>query len=315
MTVSNNILRNGTVLPSGLLSSSSTSMGDAFKKTYQNHSLRVGIVIQSYGISDPNNINKRVPEYDVMTFEQNEDQGSTTIIYKRCPYATSFGSIADFFEVNLRKLTKKTTQGPTPSPSGQNGAIVLLLCLNSLSDTGIIVGALTHPDRPTTLVDDSPRLAGEYNGVAIAVNPDGSTSLTFNGATDNNGNIIDSSQGSTTLQIKTDGSFVLNHSTINLDLERSGDATITVKGNGNVTINASAAVNVNCENATVTAQQTATVEGTTVKLGKNASEAVIKGDTFKKYFDQHIHPTAVGPSGPVVIPMPASTLSTKVKTE
>ena len=310
-----NVLPNGTVLPFGLLSTSSTAMSDAFKKTYQNHALRVGIVIQSYPIKDPNNVNKKVPEYDVMTFEQNEDQGSTVITYKHCTATSSFGSIADFFEVNLRKLKKKKTKGVTPSFNGQNGAIVLLLCLNGMSDKAIIMGALSHPDRPTTLVDDQPRLSGEYNGVAIAVNPDGSTSLTFNGATDNDGNVTNSSQGPTTLQIKTDGSFILTHSTITLDLERSGDATLSVTGNGNVTINGASNVNVNAQNATVTAQQTATVEGQIVKLGKNATEAVIKGDTFKKYFDQHIHPTAVGPSGPPVTPMPPSTLSTKVKTE
>ncbi len=283
-----NILQNGTVLPSGLLGVSHTAMGGAFRKTYQNYALRVGIVLQSYAISDPNNINKKVPEYDVMTFEQDGDQGSTTIIYKRCIFNSSFGSVADFFEANLRKLTKKTTPGPTPSPSGQDGAIVLLLCLNGMSDKAVIIGSLSHPDRPTTLVDDSPRLAGEYNGVAIAVNPDGSTSLTWNGPTNNDGTPVTAGQTPTTIQIATDGSLAISTSQ-------------------NVTIN--------CTNATVTATNIATVEGKTVKLGANATEAVIKGNTFQQYFNQHTHPTAVGPSGPPIMPMPNSNLSTKVVTE
>lgn len=93
-----NILDNGTVLPSGLLSGHSTAVRDAFKKTYENTALRVGIVTQSYGIQDPSNVSKTFPEYDVMAIEQNGDQGSTPITYKRCLAASGFGSIADFLK-------------------------------------------------------------------------------------------------------------------------------------------------------------------------------------------------------------------------
>ena len=61
----------------------------------------------------------------------------------------------------------------------------------------VIIGGLTHPDRQTNLISTEPQLYGEYNGIATVINPDGSASLTFNGATDNNGEVIDSSQGTT----------------------------------------------------------------------------------------------------------------------
>lgn len=53
----------------------------------------------------------------------------------------------------------------------------------------------------------------------------------------------------------------------------------------------------------------------TIKLGASAGEKVVLGDTFMQLFNQHTHPTGVGPSGPPTPPMAASHLSTKVKTE
>ena len=236
-----NFLRNGTILPSGLLCSNPGDAMGAFKKTYQNSSLRFGIVIASYDKDDVNNISKLFPEYDVFVFEQNENKSSTPITYKNCTCASGFGSKADFFEARLRAYTKKTTKATTISLSGQNGAIVLLLCLNGLSDTGIIISALSHPDRPTTLTGSDPHLEGEYNGVNIKVNADGSTSLTFNGAKDNDGNIINASQGVTEIKIEKDGSFQVDHSAITFRLDKSGDATLTA--NNDVNVNAKGSIN------------------------------------------------------------------------
>lgn len=231
-----NFLKNGTVLPSGLVGVSSGASSGAFRKTYQNCYLRTGIVNASYEIGDIGNINKSVPEYDVLVFEQNEDRGATPIIYKHCVFATSFGSKVDFFEAHLRTFTKKSTKNPTITSSGQNGAVVLLLCLNGLSDTGIIISALSHPDRSTTLIDAGPHLEGEYNGVNIKVNQDGSTSLSFNGAKDSDGKLIDSSQGTTTLKIEKDGSFQVDNSSTQLRLDKNGTITLTAKKDANIVV-------------------------------------------------------------------------------
>lgn len=247
----NNLLDNGAVLPYGLIGVDGDATLGAFRKTYQNYTLRVGIVTAYYGIKDFNNVNKAVPEYDVFVFEQNEDKGSTVITYKNCVAVSTFGSKADFLEAKLREFTKKTTKDTVISPSGQNGAIVLLLCLNGLSDTGIIVGSLLHPDRVTTLKDSEPHLEGEYNGVNIKVDSDGSATFTFKGATDNDGKITDPSQGPTVAQIEKDGSFQLKHSTITFRLDRNGTATLTtqkdvdlkVTGDVNVTASGKAVVN------------------------------------------------------------------------
>jgi uncharacterized protein involved in type VI secretion and phage assembly len=53
-----------------------------------------------------------------------------------------------------------------------------------------------------------------------------------------------------------------------------------------------------------------------IKLGsKDASERLVLGDTFMQLFNQHTHPTGVGPSGPTQNQMMDSHLSKKNKTE
>ena len=52
-----------------------------------------------------------------------------------------------------------------------------------------------------------------------------------------------------------------------------------------------------------------------IKLCASAAEKVVLGDTFMQLFNQHTHPTGVGPSGPPVQPMTSSHLSAKVTTE
>lgn len=72
---------------------------------------------------------------------------------------------------------------------------------------------------------------------------------------------------------------------------------------------------------------TATIKAGTIELGAAAIESLVKGDAFKTFldvfllttFNGHLHPTAAtGPPSPPTLlatAMPASTLSTKSKTE
>jgi phage gp45-like len=294
-----NYLNSGGVLPSGLLSGNdSIEKMAAFNKTYRNYPLRMGIVDKIYAYDDPNNFSKLTTEYDLLIFEQNLDRGSTILTYKNCIASDGLGSIADYFEKNLRQKTVNNNPAGILNTTYQNGAIVILLCLDGVSEKAVIVGGINHPDRPTNLTTTEPQLYGEYNGVAVVVNPDGSTSLTFKGQTDSYGVPTDASQGPTTVAIATDGSFSVSHSKVTFTMAKSGDVTVTATGNINVT-----------------AQGTATVDGASIKLGASASHPLIFGDLFQELFNNHIHPTGVGPSGVPVTPMPNSDLSTVVTTE
>ena len=227
-----NKLNNGTVLPHGLLENNSEAMSAGFNKSYKNSYLRIGIVKNTYPITHDNNKSKLTTEYDVTVIEQNEDRGATAILYRNCMSAEGLGSMADFFEKTLRKVKKKTKKGAL-TLKGQDGAIVLLLCLDGVSDKGIIMGSITHPDRKTTLTDEDPHLEGEYNGVNIKVEKDGSCTLTFKGATDNDGKVTDPSQGPTTVKIEKDGSYQVDHKTVTQRLDKSGVSSL--KADDNIT--------------------------------------------------------------------------------
>lgn len=264
------ILSNGTVLPHGLLSHGREANIGAFNRSYKNTGIKAGFIVKSYPANDPGSVYGLCTEYDVQTVEQDENKGSTSILYRHCMSSQGLGSIADFLEFTLRFQTFQGKNGPTFND--QDGAIVLIQCLDNIGSKAIVVGSLIHPDRPTTITSTAPQFSGEYNGVALAVNNDGSCSLTFKGATDSQGNPTNPSQGNTTLQIQNDGSFQFSHSSITIQAERSGTLNITTTGPTNII-----------------AQGTATIDGSTINLGQGAAQAVIRGNDFAKIFNDHTH--------------------------
>lgn len=228
-------LRDGGVLPHGLMGIDSQSMLSGFNKTYKNFALRAGIVVKSYAIDNDLNISKLAPEYDVVVIEQDGNRAITPITYRNCISANSFGSISDYFEARLRSqetIDNKQTQGK--DFSGQDGAIVLLLCLDGTSEKAVIIGALNHPDRKTKLVGEEQILSGEFNGVSISVADDGSANLTFKGATDNKGKPLDSAQGNTTIDIEKDGSVQLKHSGATQRIEKEGNVSLNNIGSTSI---------------------------------------------------------------------------------
>jgi hypothetical protein len=286
----NNHLPNGAVLPQGLLGHDPSAMMAGFDKSYKNHALRIGVIVQTYPISDSTNHSKLATEYDVMVIEQNEDKGATTILYRNCLSMEGLGSVADFFERTMRKKKKQTKKGEAVDLKGQNGAIVLLLCLDGMSDKGIIMGAITHPDRKTTLTTDEPRLEGEYNGVNVKVETDGSTTLTFKGATDNDGKVIDKEQGDTVVAIEKDGTFQIKHKGVTQRHEKKGKSSLTAeddisnttKKNFNVTATESVNVkatkdfNLACMKLVAKAEGSAMLECQKAEI-KSQSEITLKG--------------------------------------
>jgi|ERR1035437_5056524 hypothetical protein len=253
-----NFLDNGTIMPHGLLSCNPSDFSRGFNKSYNNTALRFGVIRKVYSINDPGNISGLSTEYDVEVIEQDMNRGIAPVTYKKCLSVDALGSIADFFEKNLRSQTK-SDNFELPLTKGQDGATVLVLCLDATTGKGIILGGLNHPDRPTTLIDDKPRLAGEYNGVAVAITPDGSCSLTFKGATDSKG--IPNGQGNTVFQIKADGSFEFNHSTIDIKADKSGVLTINTKSDANIVVGGNS-------NVTTAGDTNLTTTGKTVIMSK-----------------------------------------------
>lgn len=289
----NNFLSNGTVLPSGLVGVGTQSAMAGFNKSYKNTALRMGIVVRAYTVSDTKNLTKLTTEYDVLVFEQNENRGSSIMTYKNCIVAEGLGSIPDFLEKTLRiREGQPIESSGLINTTGQNGAVVLIHCLDGMSDKAIIVGSITHPDRQTTLVNTEPYLQGEYNGVNVIIANDGSVTFTFKGATDNDGNVIDSSQGNTIAKVEADGSFQINHSTITFRLDRNGTATLTATGDVNVTAKGNATVE--CADVSVTASGKGTVNvkgDTNITIGGDCN-ADVSGKLVAKASEIDLNGTA-----------------------
>lgn len=241
-------LNSGTVLPYGLMGIDSKSNTGGFDKTYKNFALRTGIVVKSYDIESDLNISKLVPEYDVIVIEQDGNRAVTPITYKNCISSSSFGSIADFFETRLRtqkKVKNKNTGGK--DFAGQDGAIVLLLCLDGSSEKAIIIGSLPHPNRKSKLKGSEQVLAGEFNGLSISVADDGSANLTFKGATDNEGKPLDKEQGNTTIDIEKDGSIQFKNKGVSTRMEKAGN--FLLNNDGTFTVNSKKAMTLKTEDA------------------------------------------------------------------
>jgi len=208
--INNSDLPGGSVLNSSLLSLEDTEQISAFNSTYKNFQLKSGIVTQVYDDDDERNISKLGPEYDVLVIEQNENRDISAIQYKNCATMDMFGNVADFFEFRYRKQTKQEGDDGR-DPRKQNGAIVLMLCLDGASEKGIIVGALRHPSRKEELTKDKGlHLHGEYNGLNIQVDKDGAFKIEFKGPRDNDGNYTNEEAGGSYLEIDKDGQIDLN---------------------------------------------------------------------------------------------------------
>ena len=291
-----NYLESGAVLPFGLLGSDTEAMMKGFNRSFNDTKLRAGIIMKAYDINDDKNRTGLCTEYDVLVIEQDENKGTTSLIYRNCLSKQGLGGIGDYLEAALRPKKHQTTKGQATAFSGQDGSIVLIECLDGIGDKAIILGCLQHPDRDTTIVTTDPKLEGEYNGCHVLVDNDGSFTFTFKGATDNYGNILDSTQGPTVVKIEHDGSFQINHSTITFRLDRNGTATLTATGDvdvncANVNIAASKNITATCVNMEVDTSGTATInsQGDTVVNSQANVDVTAKGNAVVQAAEIHLN--------------------------
>lgn len=118
--------------------------------------------------------------------------------------------------------------------------------------------------------------------------------------------------GPTTINIKPDNSIeIINANGDSIVMLNDGNITFThsakfvINSTDNTEINCKDAI-IKCQTADITASTKAIVDSPKIELGRGATEAVIKGDTFAQIFDNHIHPTPAGPSSKPVQSMKPS---------
>ncbi|HSI51435.1 MAG TPA: phage baseplate assembly protein V [Ideonella sp.] len=154
---------------------------------------------------------------------------------------------------------------------------------------------LRTPKGHTLLLEDKDDaeqlLLAHLGGAQLEMNKDGNLALT--------------DQSGATLVLDTQNSKVVledaNGNTLTLDQQ----GTRIEDANGNK-------IEMSASGVKLSTSAVITIEGSQVALGGSGGEPVIKGTSFLTLFATHVHPTAVGPSGPPIPQGEMSSLSTKV---
>jgi hypothetical protein len=133
-------------------------------------------------------------------------------------------------------------------------------------------------------------LTFDENGSVIIANKTGS--LIFMDAVDGANSIID--EHGNTISSNTDGMKVIDKFSNIIELK---EGVVQVLSQGNMILNAS----------------NISLEGASVDIVKGATDPVVKGTIFKTYNDTHTHSSSVGPTGPPIVPLPPTALSTAAK--
>lgn len=215
-----------TILPSSLLQFADEDYYSSFSNSYHNVALRIGVVQSVYKVEDDKNIDKDTVQYDVLTFQQDKDKGVIPTLYKNCVTIDSFGGIGDFFEFVKTKPT--TADGNMKT---DDGSYVLLLCIDGTATRGVIIAALPHHGRKSTLLKAKDKhLEGEYNGLRMKINDDGELVITFKGKTDSKGKPKNAKSGGSQIKMEKDGSVELNDRDIDPELASGNNKDAKVEG-------------------------------------------------------------------------------------
>jgi hypothetical protein len=276
------------VLPSSLLQERENMDMSFQKKLSENMYLRLGVVVDIYDIEDKENLSKMMPEYDVMTVE---DDNTTT--YKNCMSVDSFGGVSDFFNKKLRKPKDSKKVKESGSLKKQNGSIVLLLCIDGSSEQGVILAAIQHPDRKTGKLTKElgHHMEGEFNGLNYKVDKDGALTILFRSATDNDGKAADEKAGGASWKIEKDGSIQFsdgNKEMIRLDKTKK---TISMTAEADISATSDASINLTAKkniSAKATADMIAEAGGSFTAKSGGAFNVTSEGPVSIKAPDMKI---------------------------
>lgn len=208
------------VLPSSLMGKQNKDNVDFGQQVFGNNTLKMGVVIKILEPEDDNNKSKLGTEYHVMAIEQDKRNGINSAIYKNCLAMDSFGGIADFFQFKRREPLDAKKVQDSASTKEQEGSMVLLLCLDGNAEKAVIIGQMQNSSRKVSLNEEAGHHGeGEFNGIRYVVNKDGAFTLTFKGATDNDGKPKDAAIGGSQIKIEKDGSFEVNDAAMSGELK------------------------------------------------------------------------------------------------
>ena len=284
-------LQDGSVLSSNTLINKATSD----RSKYVNYGFYKAAILSKIPVGDPRNRNKASVEYDAVILSGNR-QGE---LVSNVMTLDTFGGQDNFQEITYAPKTKvnngKDNGNRTP-PENTNASYVIIGFMNGYYNNPVILGGWRQPNNKITGATDAEDLIirGAFQKLNWSVNKDGKLTVSHSGTSislDEDGNISIVTTKDTSIQ-----------SNQNVSIESTGNTS--VNSTGNVEVTSAAAVQIG-------GAAGVTFTGPFVKLGENAVEAIILGDSFKTFFDGHTH----GGGPPPNVAMPSSTLSPTSKVE
>lgn len=183
-------------------------------QVFKNTAFRMGMILEAIPIDSEDNISKLGVEYNVMTIEQDRQNGQSTTIYKNCIIMDGFGGVADFYKKTLRPADNPKESQRLGSLKNEVGSIVGILCLDGHSEKAVIIGSFGNPSKQLLLEEEKEKghhLEGEFNGLNWKIDKDGAMIVTFRSPTNPDGTAVDEAVGGSVLTIEKDGSFEVNN--------------------------------------------------------------------------------------------------------
>jgi len=273
------------------------------------------ILTKIFYTDDPKNISKgaKNPEivYEGLVIGgKNEGQKVTNI--RDASYLT--GSENNFGERVYRVNSNPFTSAQGVKLSEQDGDLVYVLYIDGKPSFPIIVGAATNQldgDNTGATKADGPRTRWEYNGVFFEIDKNGKLNVRIKGGTldPEANNFTPGTEAVDPINFSVDaGSTEAPKELVTLTF-KSG-LVVTIDGLGDkVTMVTTGGAKIDI----LGSDDKLVIQAGLIEIGEGATESIVLGDTWKIFFDAHIHPTGVGPSGPPTIPQPPTTLSDQSK--
>jgi hypothetical protein len=243
---------------------------------------------------------KRFPIYEVHV-EYRAGNGPQTTSTFFCMLANHFGGIADLVRYTLRADPKEPEKGKVIT----TGARVLVLCVLGDTQRGYIIGGI-RSDKGGDLESDGHNLFFEFNGTRFTIDKYGQPTLTFRGATDVKGDLLDSAvaeangtkigvdkEGSLTAATPEDKQFIrLNHKDKKIEILADEEWNVEVNGKAVIKTGQDISVETTEGQIDVTAAKKVYIKSEGVHVG-DASDAWVKGTTYRQN-EETMHSTMKG---------------------
>lgn len=224
-------------LPDGSRIPSNLSVGprsDVREMAKNNMALRSGTISKIVYPDDKESVTKREIEYHVEVVQNLGVNGTNTVRYRNCRCNNIFGTANNSLVYTLQ-------QDDSGSPTLDEGALVLLLCIDGSPDNSqaIIIGGLSNlvSKNKKYKKADGQFYDFNFNGINFNINKDGEWTLEFNSPVSPKGKKANEPAAGTKIKIDKEGRLkISDNENQSWELDRVAKKSTWTNGNESVVI-------------------------------------------------------------------------------